>query len=1135
MKPFLTFLLPVLLIFIAMNNVNAQNYNITTTASTIEITDLSGNGETITITESAGNIRFTTTPNTRTYSINGGATTAFSTPASISLAGKTQITINAAGGNDIITFGVFVTSFPSLTIHGGTGDDIVNFNGNINFITDANLDIDMQNDDAVPGLDRVSFGANAQLNLTGSGSVNIKVSKDISMNSNNVLRTVNGNLTMETNQQVVPSEIGVTGINVNNSSIIEITGTGILSMKGKGGTVGSIQYGISVGNRSKISGGTTGATLIEGIGGAAPVTANYGIQIFFGGIITSSGSNISINGIGGGAGTAGGNVGVFVHGGTVTAGGNGNVNINGLGATTPGNSNGGVSVNGDTSMITSSGGNVIITGLGQGTGATQNNLGVLVANKGIITAGGNGTVTITGTGSGDAGTNTNHGVYVLDATISSSGGNISVSGLGGGSGSSNNNHGVSLQLAGIISAGDNGMVTIEGTGGSSMGGSNFGVYVNGAGSLITSLSGDVHVTGTKGVSSPNTPDINILNSGAITSTSGDVILTSTTAGTRPSSNGTDVSTSGSNTLSFGNNSVLYLVINNTTVNTGYNQLNVIGKVNLNNATLSFEGSTHVPVIGQTFTIVGNDGSDPIIGTFAGLPQGAIIYNFLGSAHNATITYTGGSNNDVVLTVVSCSLQTWYLDADNDGYYVSSTSSCTNPGAGYNQTATILGDCNDDNTAAHAIGTWYLDFDNDGHYISSLQSCGSPGTGYNTTATQSGDCDDSNIYKWQSALLYIDFDNDNYDNGTATVCYGASIPTGYKFNTNGIDCNDLNILINPSAIEICDAIDNDCDGLVDNADPGITGQVEWFADADGDGFGDPAESMMSCYPPSDHVDNDLDCDDSNPDIHPGAEICNGIDDDCDGDIDDGLSCVIDDGDGDGIEDTVDNCPSTENPTQADSDCDGVGDACDLCPGGDDAIDANHDGLPDCHYLPAYANIIPSWKCAGNKVYISHEETNGTCNSICVSYNAAQAHINHGDYLGPCGNSHCNQSYATPESNGEANVADEQNGVYFSLEKEITDNVNAQHHSNETTVNDLSLVAYPNPANASVTIEFISGGQNPYSLQMMDMTGRLMVSESIHALAGLNRYKMNLESMNPGIYIIRGDDGESTIGMIKLVIQ
>jgi hypothetical protein len=85
------------------------------------------------------------------------------------------------------------------------------------------------------------------------------------------------------------------------------------------------------------------------------------------------------------------------------------------------------------------------------------------------------------------------------------------------------------------------------------------------------------------------------------------------------------------------------------------------------------------------------------------------------------------------------------------------------------------------------------------------------------------------------------------------------------------------------------VDDDCDG---DTDEGV--QLSFFADADGDGFGDPSQTTMACSAPAGFVSNGDDCDDTNFNINPSAtEVCNGVDDDCDG-IFETLDLVVDAG-------------------------------------------------------------------------------------------------------------------------------------------------------------------------------------------------------------------------------------------------
>ena len=133
-----------------------------------------------------------------------------------------------------------------------------------------------------------------------------------------------------------------------------------------------------------------------------------------------------------------------------------------------------------------------------------------------------------------------------------------------------------------------------------------------------------------------------------------------------------------------------------------------------------------------------------------------------------------------------------------------------------------------------------------------------------------------------------------------------------------DCDDQNNLVHPQGIEQCDDLDNDCDNQIDE---GLN--LAFWVDGDGDGFGGPT-SDLACRLEPGLVEEAGDCDDSNADVHPGAEeLCNGIDDDCD-DVNPQAETWYADADGDGFGDaksSISTCD--ENPggfVLNDTDCD-----------------------------------------------------------------------------------------------------------------------------------------------------------------------------------------------------------------------
>ncbi|MCB9302112.1 MAG: HYR domain-containing protein [Lewinellaceae bacterium] len=204
-----------------------------------------------------------------------------------------------------------------------------------------------------------------------------------------------------------------------------------------------------------------------------------------------------------------------------------------------------------------------------------------------------------------------------------------------------------------------------------------------------------------------------------------------------------------------------------------------------------------------------------------------------------------------------------------------------------------------------------------------------------------DCNDNSAIEKPGQVWYKDSDGDGYaETGAATITQCAR-PAGYKAQTELTattgDCNDGNAAINPAASEICDGLDNNCNGFTDE---GLL--ATYYRDADGDGYGNPAMAQQSCSAPPGYVSNNIDCNDNsavekpgqvwykdsdgdgyaetgaatitqcarpagykaqteltattgdcndgNAAINPAAsEICDGLDNNCNNAIDDGINC------------------------------------------------------------------------------------------------------------------------------------------------------------------------------------------------------------------------------------------------------
>ena len=420
-----------------------------------------------------------------------------------------------------------------------------------------------------------------------------------------------------------------------------------------------------------------------------------------------------------------------------------------------------------------------------------------------------------------------------------------------------------------------------------------------------------------------------------------------------------------------------------------------------------------------------DGSDQVVMLYGNYGSGRVILTGPDQDFHASKGAGGDSGNQYNFLIneinwvsSGCLEESFYLDADGDGYgdasesvesceaptgYVSDATDCDDTDGSVNPGATeicdgIDNDCDGevDPSSSSDASTWYADVDGDGYgdaaatsvscdavdgWVADATDCDDSDAAVNPGATEycddiDNDCD-GEIDPWWSAdatTWYEDWDGDGY--GDPSLWYtteACDLPDGYTSAELATDCNDVDATINPDAIEVCDGVDNDCDGVIDPSDS--SDASTWYADVDGDGYGDADATALACDASDGWVADATDCDDSDAAVNPAAtEVCNGIDDDCDGVIDPSdssdASTWYADVDGDGYgdadatalacdasdgwvadatdcddEDAAVNPGAIEVCNGIDDDCDGVVDPDDSADAGTWYADADGDGFGD----------------------------------------------------------------------------------------------------------------------------------------------------------------------------------------------
>ncbi|HAD12373.1 MAG TPA: hypothetical protein DCF33_08035, partial [Saprospirales bacterium] len=311
----------------------------------------------------------------------------------------------------------------------------------------------------------------------------------------------------------------------------------------------------------------------------------------------------------------------------------------------------------------------------------------------------------------------------------------------------------------------------------------------------------------------------------------------------------------------------------------------------------------------------------------------------------------------------------------------------------------------------------------------------------------------------------------------------------------VDCDDANPGVYPGAPEICDGLDNNCYGISEEGRPVFT----YFQDFDGDGFGDANAPLLTCQEqaPAGYVLNNMDCIDFNADSYPGAsEICDGLDNDCNGDADDGLTFTIyyEDMDGDGFGTTTSQAPfCTPEPPAGfvannldcnDNDPNIHPEILEAC----DDIDNNCDGLIDeeLTFISYYAD-------ADMDGFGSPSDTFSTCQGIIP--------------VGFVGNTlDCDDSNAAVnpdgmEGNGPDGLDNDCNGL-------IDDFLDTREAA-------LPISLFPNPVTDQLVVKF---GQltKPLSIQIIDMRGQLL--QSVLVAANTSQTIIDFRTIPDGVYCL-----------------
>lgn len=547
----------------------------------------------------------------------------------------------------------------------------------------------------------------ATIDIVGTGA-NADVSNGIALSASTAatrITSVDGAINITGHAGDTAAGFGTVGIAVLDGVDIRSTGNAKINLVGTGGDAIGGSAGIEIFNGSRVT-STTGDIQINGHGGDTPT--GHGVWLATNAVVESKGTaSITIEGTGGDGANANGiliqgnggssrivsadgDITLTGHGGdapngplargvVLTAGslvqstGAAKITIDGTGGSGSDSSEG-VEIGGSGTKISSVTGNIQITGQG---GNNTSGYGVWVATGAVIESTGTAAIDIDGTG-GNA--NDGRGVLItgngLGTRISSVDGNISMHGQGGSIAGGDTVHGLVIEPGTIVGPGVGGplvqstglaTITLDGTGGTAQNGTR-GVDILGAGTKVTSVSGDIHIVG-HGGSAIESHGVSIGDAAVVESTGTAKITIEGFGGTGPSdTRGVQIDSANTRVISVSgdihimgqggtgvgdNDNGVWLLQGATIASTGTASITIEGTggsgTNENNGVMlngyGTSGMTNVTAVDGDITIIGHASASATgsANRGIGLYSGAVVQST--GLGKITLNGTGGPGSD----------------------------------------------------------------------------------------------------------------------------------------------------------------------------------------------------------------------------------------------------------------------------------------------------------------------------------------------------------------------------------------------------------------------------------------------------------------------------------------------------------